>query len=129
MNNLLEKIKGLGAKKLISYGATFIIGSFLGIGMGASGMVSEKYYNDLNSKYETVNSELGSSKNRVNELQAKVDEAKPFFKMNDEAKEAMKIETAKKEEEAKKQAELDARSVTLGNGTYLVDKDIPEGGI
>ncbi|CEO35438.1 Uncharacterised protein [[Clostridium] sordellii] len=49
--------------------------------------------------------------------------------MNDEAKEAMKIETAKKEEEAKKQTELDARSVTLGNGTYLVDKDIPEGGI
>ncbi|CEO35440.1 Uncharacterised protein [[Clostridium] sordellii] len=39
MNNLLEKIKGLGDKKLISYGATFIIGSFLGIGMGASGMV------------------------------------------------------------------------------------------
>ena len=144
MNNLLEKIKGLGAKKLISYGAAFIVGSFLGIGMGASGMISENDYNELNSKYETANTELENSRNKVNELQAKVDEAKPFFKMNDAEKEAMKIKTAKKEEEnkkeqerlaeekrkeeeAKKQVELDARSVTLGNGTYLVGKDIPEG--
>lgn len=107
-------------------------------------MISENDYNELNSKYETANTELENSRNKVNELQAKVDEAKPFFKMNDAEKEAMKIKTAKKEEEnkkeqerlaeekrkeeeAKKQVELDARSVTLGNGTYLVGKDIPEG--
>ena len=144
MKNLLEKIKALGIKKLISYGAIFIVGNFLGIGMGAFGMVDAEDYNELNSKYETVNTELQNSKNKINELQSKVDEAKPFFKMSDAEKEAMEIEAAKKEEEnkkeqerlaeekrkeeeAKKQAELEARSVTLGNGNYLVGKDIPEG--
>lgn len=64
--------------------------------------------------------------------------------MSETEKEAMKIENAKieeankkeqerleaekaKEEEAKRQAELEARNVTLGNGTYLVGKDIPAG--
>ena len=77
-------------------------------------------------------------------LQAKVEEAKTFFEMKDAEKEALKIETLKKEEEnkreqdklaeekrkedeLKKQKELEARTVTLGNGTYLVGKDIPEG--
>lgn len=144
MNKFLTKIREMGAKKVISYIVTFVVAAFLGIGMGASGMVSKADYDELKSKYDKVSNELESSKNTVNELQAKVDEAKPFFEMKDAEKEAMKIEThkkeeenkkeqeriakeKKKEEEAKKQAELDARSITLGNGTYLVGKDIPEG--
>lgn len=80
----------------------------------------------------------------IESLNTKLASAEPYFKMNEAEKEAMKIETAKKEEEnkieqerlaqekknqeeEKRQAELDAKSVTLGNGTYLVGTDIPEG--
>lgn len=144
MSKLFKKIKGLGLKKFLSYGATFIVALFLGVGMGGSGMVLESDYNKLNSNYEKVSEELQTSQNTVKDLQSKVDDAKPFFDMKNAEREAIKIETEKqeeankkeqaklaeqkkKEDEAKKQAELDSRSVTLGNGTYLVGQDIPEG--
>ncbi|GAA3663781.1 hypothetical protein [Asaccharospora irregularis] len=133
MNNPFKKSESLGSKKskkIISYGVIFITALFLGSGIGSSEMVPKDDYERL--KAENKN------------LQAKVEEAKTFFEMKDAEKEALKIETLKKEEEnkreqdklaeekrkedeLKKQKELEARTVTLGNGTYLVGKDIPEG--
>lgn len=133
MNNPFKKSELLGSKKskkIISYGVIFITALFLGSGIGSSEMVPKDDYERL--KAENKN------------LQAKVEEAKTFFEMKDAEKEALKIETLKKEEEnkreqdklaeekrkedeLKKQKELEARTVTLGNGTYLVGKDIPEG--
>lgn len=133
MNNPFKKSELLGSKKskkIISYGVIFITALFLGSGIGSSEMVPKDDYDKL--KAENKN------------LQAKVEEAKTFFEMKDAEKEALKIETLKKEEENKKeqdklaeekrkedefkkQKELEARTVTLGNGTYLVGKDIPEG--
>lgn len=133
MNNPFKKSELLGSKKskkIISYGVIFITALFLGSGIGSSEMVPKDDYDKL--KAENKN------------LQAKVEEAKTFFEMKDAEKEALKIETLKKEEEnkreqdklaeekrkedeLKKQKELEARTVTLGNGTYLVGKDIPEG--
>lgn len=133
MNNPFKKSELLGSKKskkIISYGVIFITALLLGSGIGSSEMVPKDDYERL--KAENKN------------LQAKVEEAKTFFEMKDAEKEALKIETLKKEEEnkreqdklaeekrkedeLKKQKELEARTVTLGNGTYLVGKDIPEG--
>lgn len=133
MNNPFKKSESLGSKKskkIISYGVIFITALFLGSGIGSSEMVPKDDYERLKAENKS--------------LQAKVEEAKTFFEMKDAEKEALKIETLKKEEEnkreqdklaeekrkedeLKKQKELEARTVTLGNGTYLVGKDIPEG--
>lgn len=120
-----------------------IVALFVGF-MAAPYGVSEEEFNKVKSDYESVKTDLDSATAKVKDLEAKVKEAEPFFTMNDAEKEAMKIETEKKEaankieqekvaeqkkkeEEAKQKAALEANSVTLGNGTYLVGKDIPEG--
>lgn len=107
------------------------------------------------SQITDLNNEISGLKGNIDSLQSKVDKAKPFFEMDAAQQEALSIEAKRKEEENKKEAErleaekkaeeerlekekaekeeaerlakLEERSVTLGNGTYLVGKDIPEG--
>lgn len=137
MGKLREFLK---KHKVIVVGVTALLVGFMSAPYG----VSEDEYNKVKSDYETVKADLDSATTKVKDLEAKVKEAEPFFTMKDAEKEAMKIETEKqeeanrkeqekvaeqkkKEEEAQKKAALEANSVTLGNGTYLVGKDIPEG--
>lgn len=137
---LLELLK---SKKGLSVAiAIFIIGVI--IGFIASPECSKDTHEGIESYISELENDLEEKENNINNLNKKLSEAEPYFKMSDAEKESIKIETAKKEEqnkiereklekeqkereEAQKQAELDARSITLGNGTYIIGKDIPEG--
>ena len=136
---LLEKIK---TKKTLEIVVSLIVGIF--IGGAISPLCSDSNHDGIEEKVSKLESAIKEKDSKIADLNEKVDSAQPYFKMSDAEKEALEIETAKKEEEnkiaqekleeekkkkeeAEKQAELESRSVTLGNGTYLVGKDIPEG--
>lgn len=136
---LLEKVKN---KKTLGMIITLIVGMFIG-GL-VSPLCSDSNHEGIEAKVSTLESTIEEKESEIAALNEKVDSAEPYFKMTSAEKEALEIETAKKEEENRieqeklaeekkkqeeeqKQAELDSRSITLGNGTYLVGKDIPEG--
>lgn len=145
----MELLKKFKNNKLVWLVPTFIIGIGLGSifaseckdpdheGIEDTVSTLQNTIIDKDDKIETLNRE-------IEVLDKKVEEAEPYFKMNEAEKDSLQIELSKKEEENRlekerlederkkqeeleKQAELDAKSITLGNGTYLVGKDIPAG--
>lgn len=93
---------------------------------------------------ETAQASLEDKENQIQKLedenaslQAKVEEAAPFFALSEEEqkkteKEAKKMEEERlkeeaEEAEAKKQEELEAKSVTFGAGNYVAGKDFEAG--
>ncbi len=132
----MEKVKGLLKSKL----ATILIAGFVGMGVGVAGSDTTSLENELSTlkaDREKDLDTLAKQDEEIKTLKKKVEEAKPFFDMAEAEQQAMKIEADKKLAEQKaeeeriakeeEQKKLDAMSVTLGNGNYLVGKDIPEG--
>ncbi|MBP3928865.1 MAG: hypothetical protein J6D47_04740 [Peptostreptococcaceae bacterium] len=136
---LLEKLKD---KKVLSTIITLIVGVV--IGSTTAPVCSESKHDGVENKVlelentiQEKDTELKEQNAEIEELNKKVSEAGPYFKMTAAEKEALEIEATKQEEKNRiekeklekeqKQAELESRSITLGNGTYLVGKDIPEG--
>lgn len=132
----MEKVKGLLKSKL----ATILIAGFVGVGVGVASSDTTSLENELSTlkvDREKDLDTLAKQEEEIKALKEKVQEAKPFFDMAEAEQQAMKIEADKKLAEQKaeeeriakeeEQKKLDAMSVTLGNGDYLVGKDIPEG--
>lgn len=88
----------------------------------ANKKIIESNENDIAKKKLEI-SELNQE---VDSLNDKIEEAEPWFEMKENEKEQIVQDNSKKEEE-EKQAELDAQSVTLANGYFLVGTDIPAG--
>lgn len=136
---LLEKLKN---KKTLVIIITLSVGMFLG-GL-FSPLCSNSDHEGIEEKVSTLESTVKEKDAQIATLNEEVDSAEPYFKMTSAEQEKLEIETAKqeeknrkeqekleeeerKQEEKEEQAELESRSVKLGNGTYLVGKDIPEG--
>lgn len=136
---LLEKLKN---KKSLAIIITLFVGMFLG-GL-FSPLCSDSNHEGIEEKVSELEGTVKEKDAQIATLNEKVDSAEPYFKMTSAEKEKLEIETAKqeeknrkeqekleeeqrKQEEKEKQAKLESRSVKLGNGTYLVGKDIPEG--
>ncbi|MGG0655517.1 hypothetical protein [Rummeliibacillus pycnus] len=146
MNTLLSFIKKRWRYILIAIIA-LIIGS-------SSGPSSEDYnkvvdkYNNIVKETKDLSKTVKEKDAEINKLQAKVDEAKPFFELSKQeqenkikeanakeeklkAEEKARKEAAQKEQErkakAKAAAELAARTKTLTAGKYKVGRDIDPG--
>lgn len=111
------KMQELAKKGIVKGIVIFLIGVF--IGSVSSPACSVEEHEGLKEKVTTLTSEK-------KELQAKVDEAAPYFKMKEEEKLAME-EANKKAEEERKQKELEAKSVELSNGNFVAGSDFEAG--
>lgn len=86
---------------------------------------------------EELKAQIASKNSEIEELNAKVDQAKPFFDLKEEeqakieadAKKAEEERLAKEEEEQKSQeaAAIEAKTVTLSNGNYVAGTDFEAG--
>lgn len=115
-----EKIKGyFKNKNNVKYVLSVVLALIVGVSIGEANTVSQDQYNMIKGENTTLNE-------KITELKDLVETAQPYFDMTEIEKDrlAREAEELRKEEE-KRRAE--ALSVTLGNGTYLVGKDIPEG--
>lgn len=130
---LLQKLKGFAKTKI---GACVITG-LMAFGIGSSTGISQADYDQAIKEKDKLIEKAEKEKDsaidnaikldsKIIELETKLKKAQPYFDMQQIEKDrlAEEVEKAKKEEEKKK---LEEQSVTLGNGTYLVGKDIPEG--
>jgi multidrug efflux pump subunit AcrA (membrane-fusion protein) len=137
---------------------TAVIGIFIGASFGPSqeelnAAVSQN--DQLSSEHNKAEKQLAEMKEKNKELQAKVDEAAPYFELSEKEREnkkkeaelkAAELEKQKKaeeeaaakeaaekaaaEEKAEKEraaAELAARTKTLSAGTYVAGRDIEPG--
>ena len=124
-------------KKNKSVIITFIVAFLLGIMGGSNSGIPEEDYNAVKSQLEDKSKELESANSKIEDLESKVQQAKPYFDMSSAEQEAMKIEAAKKAEENKKEeerlaeekrlAELESRTKTLKNGNFIAGKDFEAG--
>lgn len=111
-----------------------VVGGII-LGVAISGPSSEQI--ESVDKANSLTKEVSQLKEENLKLQAKVDEAKPFFQM-EESKRKEEIEKAKAEneklekqkaEKAEKeaQAKLEAKSKVLGNGNFISGEDFDPG--
>ncbi len=124
-------------KKNKSVIITFIVAFLLGIMGGSNSGIPEEDYNAVKAQLEGKSKELESANSKIEDLESKVQQAKPYFDMSSAEQEAMKIEAAKKAEENKKEeerlaeekrlAELESRTKTLKNGNFIAGKDFEAG--
>lgn len=105
------------------------------LGAAASGPSLEQV--EAVDKSNSLTKEVSQLKEENSKLQAKVDEAKPFFEM-EEGKRQAEVEKAKAEseklekeraekEKKEAQAKLDAKSKVLGSGNFISGEDFEPG--
>lgn len=92
---------------------------------------------ETNEKNKSLSESIDKKNNEIKELEKKVSDAEPWFKMSEEQQKQLDEENkrleqeriAKEEEErlAKEKAELEARTVTLTNGNYIAGVDFDSG--
>ncbi|MGL4569681.1 MAG: hypothetical protein ACRCVJ_01290 [Clostridium sp.] len=125
-----------------------ILGVIGGIIIGSAVSGATKEQKEAVSKVAALTTQVSELENTNKDLQAKVDEAKPFFEMEKskrdaeiekakaeadkaekerEAKEKKEAEEQAKKEKAEEQKKLDAKTKTLGNGNYVAGKDFEPG--
>lgn len=127
-----EKIKKFLKSKV---GACIITG-LIAFNVGAMMMASDTS-SPSTTEVNSLKTSLSEKEEEIERLQAKVDEAKPYFDMN--AEEQAKLEEqAKKEKEerearekaeaeANAQAEIAAKTVQLSSGNYVAGTDFEAG--
>lgn len=115
-----------------------IISFILGVMLASP---NSKYVKNItNEKYDGLirtEEEYKKTLSQNKDLQAKVDEAKPFFDMNKEeqttmaneakAKQEERLKKEKQEADDKKKADLEAKTKTLSNGNFEAGKDFQSG--
>lgn len=115
-----------------------IVAIVIGYNIGHSSVDSyRRLLKDLESENKKIVTDLETKNEELEELRGLVEEAQPFFDMQEEEQaklaeqaEKEKAERLAKEEEerkAKEQAEIDAKSVTLSNGNYIAGTDFDAG--
>lgn len=115
----LEKKEG--SKKKFKFDKNLVIGLVVGFILGAllfSGGNSDKIA-EYESQISTYKSQISDDKKEIETLQAKVDEAQPWFEMKEEERkaEAEKLEAekkAKEEKEKREQEEKEKRGYDTG---------------
>lgn len=152
-----EKILSFLKGKVFSSIVTGVVCFTIGIAVKGSidFKEMEKVKKEYEVEYEKVDSRRIELEGKTRDLQAKVHVASPWFNMDEAEKEAFRLETLAKEEEnkkekvrleeekkaeeerlanekkekeeAEKQAKIDERTVTLGNGVFVIGKDLPAG--
>lgn len=132
---IMSKI--LNNKKLLKQIGIGALCFFIGIGAGSSGTVTEIEYNEIKLEQDKSILEIEELKSENKNLEAKLEEAKPWFEMKEEEKKA-EIEKLEKEKEdreakekeeaeAKKKAELESKKKKLSNGKYEAGVDFEPG--
>ncbi|MEG1481599.1 hypothetical protein [Clostridium sp.] len=137
---ILNFLKTTKVKVILGVIGGIIIGSVM------SGATTEQ--KEAVSKAAALTTQVSELENTNKDLQAKVDEAKPFFEMEkskrdaeiekakaeaDKAEKERKVKEEKeaeeqaKKEKAEEQKKLDAKTKTLGNGNYVAGKDFEPG--
>lgn len=89
------------------------------------------------TEVDLLKESLSEKEYEVKRLQAKVDEAKPYFEMKTEEQAQLEAQAKKEKEEreerekaeaeAKAQAEIDAKTVELENGNFTAGEDFEAG--
>lgn len=129
---IIEKLKN---KKTLGMIGIFIAGALMG-NLSAP-LCSESDHDGIEEKVAGLEVSIQEKDKEIENLNAKVDSAKPYFDMKEEeqakleadAKKAEEDRLAKEEEErvAKEQAKLEAKSVTFSNGNYIAGDDFEAG--
>lgn len=113
-------------KKIVIGMITVLSLGLVGCGISEEDQEKIDLYPDLLQENKSVREENEKLNTQNKELQAKLKEAEPFFKLQESEKEAMRLESEKKEEELKQQQAVE-NSKTFATGYYVVGEDIEPG--